>query len=166
MTPMRYWPLVLLLPLLSACEPKVEPAKVKPEKAVPAAMEEVAKPLAASPAPAVQAPAAVPKTPQAKVAPAAAAARPKAAKPEVLEGGQDLPKTKLDLSLPPELAEQLNAEDGGAEAALAPLLPPLFEQKRPVVNPFQLSGRLITNEHDEDYWNSVEGAEVQFEFKR
>ncbi|WP_332816411.1 hypothetical protein [Ramlibacter sp.] len=168
MTLTRYLPLVLLLPLLSACEPKVEPVKVKPEKVVPAAVEEVAKPLAASPAPAVQAPAAVPKAPQAKVATpaAAAAARPKAVKPEVVEGGQDLPKTKLDLSLPPELAEQLKAEDGGAEAALAPLLPPLFEQKRPVVNPFQLSGRLITNEHDEDYWNSVEGAEVQFEFKR
>ena len=168
MTLMRYLPVVLLLPLLSACEPKVEPAKVEAEKAAPAAVEEVAKPVAASPAPAVQVPAAVPKAPPAKVATPAAAtvARPKAATPAVATAQQEPPKSKLDLSLPPELVERLQAEDGGVETTLAPLLPPLFEPKRPAVNPFQLSGRLLTNDGGEDYWNSVDGAEVQFEFKR
>lgn len=166
MTLMRYLPLLLLIPLLSACEPKVEPAKVAVEK--PDSSAAVAPPPVAAPPPAVLAPAAVAKAAPARPTPpaAAAGARPKAAQAEGGEADQGQARTKLDLSLPPELAEQLRAEDSGAETALAPLLPPLFEQKRPVLNPFQLSGRLLTNDGDEDYWNSVDGAEVQFEFKR
>ena len=163
MTLMRYLPLTLLLPLLSACEPKVEPAKVAAEKPASSA----AVPSVVAPPPAVQAPAAA-KAPPAKPRPpaAAAGARPKAAQAEGGEADQAQARTKLDLSLPPELAEQLRAEDRGTETALAPLLPPLFEPKRSAVNPFQLSGRLLTNDGDEDYWNSVDGAELQFEFKR
>lgn len=166
MTLMRYLPLMLLLPLLSACEPKVEPARVAAEK--PASTAAVAPPPVVAPPPAVQAPAAVAKAPPAEPASSAAAAgaRPKAAQAEGGEADQKQARAKLDLSLPPELAEQLQAEDSGAEMALAPLLPPLFEPKRPAVNPFQLSGRLLTNDGGEDYWNSVDGAEVQFEFKR
>lgn len=166
MTLMRYLPLTLLIPFLSACEPKVEPAKVAAEK--PASSVAVAQPVTVAAPSAIEAPAAVAKAPPAKPRPlaAAAVARAKAAQTEEGEAAQEQAKTKLDLSLPPELAEQLRAEDSGVETALAPLLPPLFEQKRPAVNPFQLSGRLLTNDGDEDYWNSVEGAELQFEFKR
>ncbi|NQD95133.1 hypothetical protein HP532_21000 [Pseudomonas sp. CrR25] len=164
---MRYWPLALLLPLLSACEPKVEPAKTEPAKTAAA-------PTATSLAPAAAAkpqPVAVHPTPVA-AAPRAAAdgqramgAGPTPAKPGKTTATQEAPKSKLDLSLPPEVLEQLQAEDARDEA-LAPLLPPLFEEKQPAVSPFQLSGRLITNEGDDDYWNSVDGAELQFEFKR
>jgi len=76
------------------------------------------------------------------------------------------PKTKLDLSLPPELAAQLDAEDRAAADGLAPILPPLFEEKKPSLNPFQLSGKLLTGEAGTEFSNSVEGAELHFEFRR
>lgn len=160
MSLLHYLPLTLLIPLLSGCEPKVEPAKVAPEKHARSVVVE--KQAVASPPPAAR----VAEAPQVRVSSPTSEARPKVASPEASTAVKAPPKTKLDLSLPPELVEQLQAEDRGTEPALAPLLPSLFEEKRPVVNPFQLNGRLITNERDEDYWNSVEGAEVQFEFRR
>ncbi|HBX53870.1 hypothetical protein [Pseudomonas sp. UBA2684] len=162
MTALRYLALALLIPLFSACDTKPTPAKVAPAATPPAAVEE--KPLSDNVEPATEPKAeTVPVKPHAT--PTVKHAEPTApavvAKPPVEQA-----KTKLDLSLPPELAEQLNAEDHGGEVALAPLLPPLFEERKPVANPFQLSGRLLTNEADKDYWDSVEGAELQFEFKR
>ena len=83
-----------------------------------------------------------------------------------VEVEQPASPVRLDLSLPTELVEQLNAEAPATPATLAPLLPPLFEQKQQALSPFQLSGRLLTNDADEDYLESVEGAELKFEFKR
>ncbi|MBS7691652.1 hypothetical protein I0E98_19470 [Pseudomonas lalucatii] len=68
----------------------------------------------------------------------------------------------LDLSVPPELLEQANT-GGEGEHGLTPLLPPLFEAKAEA-GPVQLSGRLITEEAGD--WNSLEGAELQFELRR
>lgn len=150
---LRYLSLTLLIPLLNGCEPKVEPAKVEPEKAAPA--------VVAEPAPAVAA--------EQPVIPVEPVRRPKAAVPAapVASNAEKAPPpAELDLSLPPELMTQVLAEQGDGQAALAPLLPPLFEDRQPPVGPFQLSGRLITNEADEDYWKSLDGAELQFEFKR
>lgn len=159
----RYLALLLLVPLLTACNPETEPAKVVPEKTPPAAVEQKPVTQVEKPAPAV-AKAEAPAKPAPVVAPKASAAAPKP--PKVAgKAPEEPPKTKLDLSLPKDLAEQLNAEDQG-DAALAPLLPPLFEEKKPAQNPFQVSGKLLTNEVDKDYWDSVEGAELQFEFKR
>lgn len=73
-------------------------------------------------------------------------------------------KPALDLSLPQELFEQ--ALESETRDELAPLLPPLFGEKTEVESPFQISGRLISNEHVDDYWDSIEGAELQFEFKQ
>jgi hypothetical protein len=42
----------------------------------------------------------------------------------------------------------------------------MFGEKPEVQSPFQISGRLINNERVDDYWDSIEGAEVQFEFRR
>ncbi|MDH1261487.1 hypothetical protein [Pseudomonas sp. GD03944] len=163
----RYLALLLLVPLLTACEPETEPAKVVPEKTPPAAVEQKPVTEVEQPAPEV-AKAEAPAKPAATVAPKAPAAAPKPPKVAAKappESAAEAPKTKLDLSLPKDLAEQLNAEDRG-DAALVPLLPPLFEEKKPEQNPFQVSGKLLTNDVDKDYWDSVEGAELQFEFKR
>lgn len=151
----HYLALALFGSLLGGCEPKVEPAKVEPGNTLGAkALEE---PAAAAP---------VARAAPQPAPPAVPRARPEAARPEAKMADRMLPKAKLDLSLPPELIDRLNAEDSAGKGALAPLLPALFEGKGPAANPFQLSGRLITDEGDEDYWNSVEGAELQFEFKR
>lgn len=158
MKALHYLILALLIPVLGACKPEPEPARVVPEKVPPAVVEP--EPAAQNTAPEVVVPPET--TPKATPRPAVTRASPASA----AEGPADPPKTKLDLSLPPELVEQLNAEDQGLETAMTPLLPPLFEPRRPVENPFQLSGRLLTNDDNKDYWDSVEGAELQFEFKR
>ena len=100
-------------------------------------------------------PAAVKQTvPEAKP-PAAARTQPQPASTE-----ETMP---LDLSLPDDLLQvPLQAE----EVPLAPLLPPLFDQPTEPESPFQLHGKLISNERVEDYWESLEGAELQFEFKQ
>jgi len=72
-------------------------------------------------------------------------------------------KMPLDLSLPEDL---LLAPLAGEELPLTPLLPPLFEAKAKPESPFQLHGKLISNERVDDYWESLEGAELQFEFKQ
>ncbi|WP_230924722.1 hypothetical protein [Pseudomonas wenzhouensis] len=86
----------------------------------------------------------------------AAAPQPKPAEPEA--------KLALDLSVPQELFEQ--ALENETREELSPVLPPLFGEKPDVQSPFQISGRLISNERVDDYWDSIEGAEVQFEFKQ
>jgi hypothetical protein len=168
---MRYLGVALLVPLLSGCEPKLAPAKVEPEKPSTPAVQQV-QPAASVPpaAPAIAAePVAPARTPQSTpvkkplAAPAGSSAVP-AVKQD--NAAKEPPKSKLDLSLPPELTEQLNAERGDTEQALEPLLPSLFEEKASADNPFQLNGRLLSNERGDDYFKSLEGAEVQFEFKR
>ena len=170
MTVIRYLGVALLVPLLNGCEPKLAPAKVEPEKSSTPSVQQV------QPAKSVQ-----PSVPAITVEPAAPAQAPQATpvkKPLVAsvepvavpaakldKPHKEPPKSKLDLSLPPELTEQLNAEHGNAEQALAPLLPSLFEEKAQVDNPFLLNGRLLSNEGDKDYLKSLDGAEVQFEFR-
>ncbi|UTW08355.1 hypothetical protein [Pseudomonas benzenivorans] len=171
MSVMRYLLPALFIALLSACDPEVKPAKVEPAtSAVPEAQESKPKPpVAAQPQAAHQAPEPVPQ-PKAASVQREPAEPPLETPPKVPQAPvQAVPEpalaAKLDLSLPPELLEQVNAQGVAGEAA-APLLPPLFEEKATTHDPLQLSGRLITNEADADYWKSVEGAELQFEIKR
>lgn len=156
MTSSRYLSLALLIPLLSACEPKVEPVKVEEQVEPAAATVVVDRPvvLSAAPAPA--------PSPRSAVKAAAPSAKPEVAVDEVAVA--QAPRPQLDLSLPPELIESTGSADSGV--APAPLLPPMFEAEQAQVEPFQLSGRLISNEGEEDYWDSLDGAELQFEFKR
>lgn len=71
-----------------------------------------------------------------------------------------VPAAKLDLSLPKEVLENLEPVNAADEMDSA-LLPQLFNEKV-AENPFQLNGRLITKDRQDD----IEGAELQFEFKR
>jgi hypothetical protein len=159
--------LLLCLSWLSACEREPEPVAQQPapEPAVvaapePAPVAEVAKPEPVEPAAPAKAvenkPAAPAKAPVAAKPKPAAAPQPKPTEPES--------KLALDLSVPQELFEQ--ALESETREDLAPVLPPLFGEKPAAQNPFQISGRLISNEREDDYWDSIEGAEVQCEFKQ
>ena len=78
---------------------------------------------------------------------------------------EPLSPAALDLRLPDELVQRLEL---GAPLELTerkPLLPPLFVEKPVEPSPYQLNGRLITNDRVDDYWDSVEGAELQIEFR-
>ena len=161
--------LFALFPLLAlaACDkepaPPIDPASPpKPQVAAPAAVPAapvpapVAKPQAeqasepAQPSAAVKA---LASEPAQKKTPAANAVAP------------PVPELELDLSLPPEVLEAPDSFDSFSQ--LPTLLPPLFGGEAARSNPFQLQGKLLTNERgDQDYWESLEGAELQFEFKR
>jgi hypothetical protein len=195
MTTFRLVALTLALGLLVGCDeppkppaPIPAPLKTEPEASPPAPAESVEPMLADQPAAAPVAepvpapkPAAEPRretraAPPDK-APVAASSKPKATekpsskavakpvtkpKPRV----EPLPPVKLDLRLPDELVQQL--EPGEPLEKLPerePLLPPLFVEKPAEPGPYQLNGRLITNDRDDDYWDSVEGAELQIEFR-
>lgn len=164
--------LLVLLPLfaLAACDnepaPPIDPAE-PPKPRVSAPVVPVA------PAPLV-APAAKPPAKQAsEPAKASPTPRPVASNPPVKDKPEVSvtrtpiaePRLELDLSLPEELLKSTESVESFSELP-SPLLPPLFGDQNPA-GPFQLQGKLITNEHgDQDYWESLEGAELQFEFKR
>ena len=91
--------------------------------------------------------------------------------PAVRLAEQQLPPLTLDLRLPHELVEQL--EPGQPIPDIVPrpaLLPPLFVEKPAAPSAFQLSGKLITNDLDreklesDNYFDKVEGAQLNFEF--
>jgi len=74
------------------------------------------------------------------------------------------PKHPLDLKLRPNVFDPLQPLAPLSEEST--LLPPLFTEKVEPDSPFQLNGKLISNERDGDYWQSIEGAQLQFEFKQ
>lgn len=90
----------------------------------------------------------------------------------------DIPAAKLDLSLPKDMVKQLQppgkpeGETSGAAPVAAdgkPLLPSLFAPKSEG-EPFELNGRLLTNEMDlqlrNDSRREVDGAALDFKFKQ
>lgn len=170
MTAFRLTALLLALGLLAACdEPPKPPAPVPTPPSITAPPAGPGEPLArAAVQPAVSAAQAQPAVPQDKPEPRApvrqGAKSPPAAKAQA-ERPTRLPPVKLDLRLPAELVEQMELGEPLAELPSEPLLPPLFGEKPAEPGPFQLNGRLITNDGSEDYWDSVEGAELQFEFR-
>ena len=97
-------------------------------------------------------------------APEAARVLPKSAQ-EPAPKVEPLPADKLDLRLPDELVQRLELGAPLEQPEREPLLPPLFVEKPAEPGPYQLNGRLITNDRVDDYWDSVEGAELQIEFR-
>lgn len=81
-----------------------------------------------------------------------------------------LPPAKLDLSLPPEMVKHLQPVGTVALPKREPLLPPMFGEKPKDSSPFQLNGRLLSNEMQLQLRNEerrdVEGAALDFEFKQ
>ncbi len=82
-----------------------------------------------------------------------------------------LPAANLDLRLPPEMVKQLRPLGAVPMPAHKPLLPNMFGEKTAEESPFQLNGRLLSNEMDlqlrnEYRRNEIEGAALDFEFKQ
>ncbi|MHC6226508.1 hypothetical protein ACYU03_17350 [Pseudomonas sp. X10] len=79
-------------------------------------------------------------------------------------------KPRIDLSLPVELVKDLKPQVSGEPLARKPLLPSMFTEKPATDSPFQLNGRLISNEMQlqlrNDSRRDVEGAAIDFEFKQ
>ena len=164
---LRIRSLMLLLTVLSlaACEQSSSPpakAKVETTKVQPAPAVVTSKPAKTEPAP-VAKKTLQPSAPVTKPA-AVAPAKPKPAvvipKPEPTE-----PTAPLDLSLHTNVFDPLQPVAPLSDLSI-PILPPMFGDKDKTEGPFQLNGKLITNERDDDYWQSVEGAQLQFEFKQ
>ncbi|MCQ2993553.1 translation initiation factor 2 [Pseudomonas syringae] len=82
-----------------------------------------------------------------------------------------LNNAKLDLSLPPELAKELQPAGTAKAKPRKPILPPMFGDKRASGNdPFELNGRILSNEMDlqmrNDSRRDVEGAALDFKFRQ
>ncbi|MGB4072910.1 hypothetical protein [Pseudomonas sp.] len=167
MTCLRSLALLLTLFTLLGCDPPSAPKPTPP--ATTSALESTVSPPAAPVVPetvAVLEPQQLAE-PEAKPKPVIAptqAAPPKAVKP-AKPAAPEQPPVVLDLSLPPEVFAPLQPLEP-LDDAPAKLLPPLFGEKVAPESPFQLNGKLITNERGDDYWESVEGAQLQFEFKQ
>jgi hypothetical protein len=77
---------------------------------------------------------------------------------------------KLNLSLPPELVKGMGFGKPVAEAHRVPVLPSMFGEAKPEPSAYQLTGKLITNERQneasDNYFNSVEGAQLSIEFRQ
>lgn len=79
---------------------------------------------------------------------------------------------KLDLSLPPELVQELEPPAKVVTARRKPILPPMFDTDASSSGsePFELNGRLLSNEMQlqmrNDSRRDVEGAALDFKFKQ
>lgn len=96
-----------------------------------------------------------------------------ARKPVSKEIARPLPKAKLDLSLPADMVDNLEPNVGSPSPIQRrkPLLPPMFTEKPETSDsPFQLNGRLISNEMQlqlrNDSRRDVEGAAIDFEYRQ
>ena len=134
----------------TAAQPQAEASSVRPHATKPAAKPAlIAKQAAAKK--------------KSSTASKSRAARKSAKKP--------LPTAKLDLSLPPDMVRQLRPLGTVPMPAHKPLLPNMFGDKTAQDSPFQLNGRLISNEmglqlRNEARQNEIEGAALEFEFKQ
>lgn len=155
MSRIRCSALLLILFTLAACEQSSPPASSTPAQP-PAAPVEYTSP--------VETPVSVDSTPPAEPLPAkkpAPQAPVKAPAPAV----KNPPPAPLDLSLHTHVFDPLQPLEPLLDLS-TPLLPPLFVEKTEPSSPFQLHGKLITNERDDDYFESIEGAQLQFEFRQ
>lgn len=145
--------LCLALPWLPGAS--VQAAQVQTKSEV--SQGKTAKPVVKTPGKTASKPASKPK-PQPKSKPVSKAA------------SKPLPNPKLDLSLPSEMVKNLKPDVGNASSTRKTLLPSMFPEKPASDDsPFQLNGRLISNEMQlqlrNDSRRDVEGAAIDFEFR-
>ena len=163
----------LLLSLgLVACDSGREPSPgpQPPSVEVPQPKEAVVRPVvpaAQPPAPLPAAPREVERRPQAHLGPVPLRAQRKSVErpTAVMKSAAPLP---LDLSPPADEAKVV-AEPGRGDAPLGEpqaLLPQLFAPRDK--GNVELAGRLLTTPRStgKDYWDTVEGAELQLQFRR
>jgi hypothetical protein len=80
-----------------------------------------------------------------------------------------LPPAHLDLSLPPHMVDELVPPSQVVGLPRKGILPSMFDEKPAGDSPYQLNGRLISNEMQlqlrNDSRHEVEGAAIEFEYK-
>lgn len=110
---------------------------------------------------------AVPSAPPVTVAQPATVTPATSSREVKAEPPPSLPPASVDLSLPQQLIDELSIGDSSASMLQStPLLPPLFVEKPKPQSSFQLNGRLLTDDQlKDDYLESVEGAEIQLQYK-
>lgn len=120
-----------------------------------------------APSPAEPAPPSLPaEVPAAAVVPPAPRAASESVKKPRPPALPELPHAPVDLSLPDELIEDLQLGKPIPAEQEQALLPPLFVEKPAAQGKLQLNGRLLFNEEiKDDYVKSVEGAELQLQYK-
>ena len=182
MTTQRLLLLALLAPLLVACEQDSAPKKVvKPVATVPAEKPpeqtvvvqppvpeeaELVPEALPDPAGAIEPEVSEPLEPvEAADSPEITYQPPVKPKPKAPIKPKEPEKPKLDLSLPKDLLKELN-EAAVDEPTVDPLLPPLFVPEDDQPSKYQLSGKLHTNDDDDEYLHSIDGAELQIEIKQ
>ncbi len=82
-----------------------------------------------------------------------------------------LPKARLDLTLPPDVVGEMKPVEQIEAEVRKPLLPAMFGERPQSDSPFQLNGRLLSNEMQLQLRNDmrqqeIEGAAIDFEFKQ
>ena len=142
--------------LLAEAKPQEQKASTASQKKQPAQPAAKAQPAARQKAaPAKKAPVRASKTASRKKADAIAA---------------PLPKAKLDLTLPPDMVKEMKSVEQIEAEVRKPLLPSMFGEKPAAESPFQLNGRLLSNEMQlqlrNDSRQDIEGAAIDFEFKQ
>ncbi len=162
--------------LLSGCEAPLAPQG--PARQTVLAPADSPEAEAEAPPPSVRAPATLPvpgaATPaaQASSRPAvqspAARRAPGAMAPARAASGAGEGRAVLDLSLPPALLARFAEQGDDLPESVPTLLPPLFKESSAAPRRFELGGRLLTTEPDperDDYWDSIEGAELELRFR-
>lgn len=149
--------LLIAVVLLQACEQPASPPPPKTSAVQPQP--------APAPVPAVSKVAPAAAKPMAPAKPAAKPVTATQSKPVVVapKPKPKEPKVPLDLSLDSDVFDELSLDSD--DTIPSTLLPPLFGEKVAPASPFQLHGKLITNDRTDSYLDSVEGAALQFEFK-
>ena len=149
----------VLIGLLSAFQMGVVVAAPAQEKPAVSATKNVPDKTAAAKKPSAKKAAAAKKKKRAPIASKSKSAHEVAKTP--------LPPAKLDLSLPHDMVEALQPPGKVLLPKREPLLPSMFGEKP---GPFQLNGRLLSNEMQlplrNQERNEVEGAALDFEFKQ
>ncbi|MFQ6572932.1 translation initiation factor 2 [Pseudomonas sp. UM16] len=83
---------------------------------------------------------------------------------------EPLPAAAVDLRLPADMVKDLKPASQDPVSTPKPLLPHLFGESPPSDSPFQLNGRLLSNEMQlqlrNDARQDIEGAAIEFEFKQ
>ena len=167
-------PLLLVLSLLSACDDQPSPAPARSAVSSSPIPADTPKPPPVAPVEPTPKPAQTPEKlpePGSKVVEDTRLSEPADRRPMPaveVDKEQALPPARLDLHLPPELVEQIQPDEPVETLTPPSLLPEMFVEKPKEPGPFELNGRLITNDHGDknaDYWDTVEGAELQFKFR-
>ena len=165
---MRSLLLIFLLSQLSACDPGGQPEQVTGKRSEVAEQGGSVQPGAKSAQKAAPPPAPLPAVQPVQPSPPAVPEKKPSPAPKGGKSKEMLvrsaPEIELILKLPEDLSGRWEAK--GKSALVKPLLPPLFQEPKESSSPFQLSGKLITGKDGDDYWDSIDGAELNFEFKQ